>query len=86
MSIRRKPGDIVWLEPNSGFVGESWKLKAEIMPEENPPPCFECDDPECVEWSNLKTMPDKNGKQYFLCHVSECHMYDKQQIPEKDLK
>lgn len=78
MSKRRKPGDIVRLLPNTGFVGESDRLSASIQPEDNPPPCYMCDDPECVEWSNLLTVPDPDNDdiQYGLCHVSECRMLD----------
>lgn len=78
MSKRRKAGDWVWLDPGSGFVGESDRLKAEIQPEDDPMPCFECGDEECVEWATLWTEPDpKNaGKRWPLCHVPECRMHD----------
>ncbi len=76
MSKRRKTGDWVWLMPNSGFVGESNRLKAEIQPEEDPPPCFECDDDECAEWSTLWTAEDGDKGRHMLCHVSECRMLD----------
>lgn len=75
MSKRRKAGDWVWLMPNSGFVGESHRLKAEIQPEIDPPPCF-CDDPECVEWTTLWTENDGDQGRHTLCHVSECRMLD----------
>ena len=80
MSKRRHAGEWVWLEPNSGFVGESDRLRAQIQPEEDPPPCFMCDDPACREWCTLWTEPDPKhgGKQHTLCHVSECQMLDKQ--------
>jgi len=58
MSKRRKVGDWVWLKSNSGFVGESNRLKAEIRPEDDSQPCFLCDDRKCVEWSTLWTEPD----------------------------
>ena len=77
MSVRRKPGEWVWLKPNSGFVGESSRLKAEIRPEDDPPPCLcDCGDDECIEWSTLWTEEDEGGKRYMLCHVSECQMLD----------
>ena len=81
MSKRRNPGDWVWLAPNSGFVGESDRLKAEIQPEEEADwsPCMSgCDDPNCREWANLWTEPDpeREGKRHTLCHVSECQMFD----------
>lgn len=80
MSKRRHVGEWVWLEPNSGFVGESNRLKAQIRPEEDPPPCFMCDDPACQEWTTLWTEPDPKhgGRQHTLCHVGECQMLDKQ--------
>jgi len=77
MSKRRKVGDWVWLMPNSGFVGESNRLKAEIQPEDNPPPCFmECGDNKCREWSTLWTEEDSGGERHALCHVGECRMRD----------
>ena len=79
MSKRRKVGDWVQLLPNVGFVGESNRLLAQIQPEDNPPPCFlECGDPDCREWTNLRTEPDpqNDGKQWPLCHISECEMLD----------
>ena len=79
MSKRRKPGDIVWLKKNTGFVGESDRYACEIMPEDDPAPCFLCDDSECVEWSTLWTLPNEDGKRYPLYHVSECQMYDERQ-------
>ena len=75
MSKRRKAGDWVWLMPNSGFVGESNRLRAEIQPEDDPPLCFLCDDDECAEWSTLRTEEDGKGR-HVLCHVSECRMLD----------
>lgn len=82
MSTRRKAGDWVWLKAHAGMVGESWRLKAEIRPEQDPPPCFLCDDPDCVEWTDLWTEPDikSNGRRYLLCHVSECQMFDERQL------
>ncbi len=84
MSKRRKAGDWVWLVPNSGFVGESNRLRAEIRPEDDPPqpkddppPCFlECGDDECVEWTTLWTEEDGDKGRHMLCHVSECRMLD----------
>lgn len=78
MSRRRKSGDWVWLMPNSGFVGESHRLRAEIQPEDDddPYPCvFECGDDGCREWSTLLT-EDDGGTRHMLCHVSECRMLD----------
>lgn len=76
MSKRRKSGDWVWLMPNSGFVGESHRLKTEIQPEDAPPPCmWDCDDPGCIEWSTLWTEDGGDGR-HMLCHVSECQMFD----------
>ncbi len=80
MSMRRNAGDWVWLAPNSGFIGESNRLRAQIQPEEDYEPCFLCEDPDCREWSTLWTEPDpKTGKRYTLCHVSECQMFDESQ-------
>lgn len=76
MSARRKAGDWVWLMPNSGFVGESHRLKAEIQPEIDPPPCFLCGDTECVEWTTLWTENNGDRGRHTLCHVSECRMLD----------
>ena len=85
MSRRRKPGDWVWLRSNSGFVGESNRLKAQIL-DQGGDPCWGpsaggCDDPECVEWPTLLTEPDPlhGGKRHMLCHVSECQMFDEKQ-------
>ena len=92
MSTRRKLGDWVWLRPGAGFVGESWRLKAEIVqggaapPGRGDgaqlPPCFLCDDADCREWYTLLTEPDpQTGARYGLPHVSECEMFDAQQTP-----
>lgn len=77
MSKRRKAGDWVWLAPNSGFVGESNRLKAQILPEEDEYGCgcVLCDDPGCREWLTLET---SHGDT--LCHVSECEMFDQKQV------
>ena len=75
MSKRRKTGDWVWLKPNSGFVSESNKYKAEIIgPESDTDFCW-CSDPECREWPTLHT-EEINGKRHTLCHVGECQMLD----------
>ena len=85
MSTRRKLGDWVWLRPGAGFVGESWRLKAEIVQGgdgDELPPCFVCDAPDCREWYTLWIEPDpQTGKRYPLPHVSECEMFDAQQTP-----
>lgn len=75
MSKRRVVGDWVWLKPNSGFIGRSNLYRAEIQPEDDPAPCFECTDPLCQEWSTLQSEPI-DGKRYMLCHVPECRMLD----------
>lgn len=81
MSKRRRAGEWVWLRPNSGFVGESHRLQAEIQPEQDGDwsPCMlDCGDPECREWINLWTAEDPDtGKRYPLYHVSECQMLDR---------
>jgi len=84
MSKRRKPGEWVRLLPNSGFVGESNRLLAQIQPEDDPIPCFLCEDKECTEWATLRTEPDPqdNNKRHVLCHISECQMLDAN-APEK---
>lgn len=82
MSKRRHSGDWVWLKPNTGFVGESNRLKVQIQHEEDSDaaPCIfdDCKDPACREWYTLWTLPDPeaNGKRHVLCHVSECRMSD----------
>lgn len=83
MSKKRNPGDWVWLAPNAGFVGESNRLRAQIVGDDWEP-CYICDDKSCREWATLHTEPDpeNDGKQYALCHVSECQMFDEQQIVE----
>ena len=84
MSKRRKAGEWVWLKPNVGFVGDSYKRRAEIQPEE-PEPCWDrnserCGDKDCMEWPTLFTAPDSiTGKRYVLCHVTECQMFDERQ-------
>lgn len=82
MSKRRNDGDWVWLKANSGFVGESNRLKVEIQPEKDWEPCMlGCGDPDCREWSNVWTEPDPKcgGNRHALCHVSECEMFDEKQ-------
>jgi hypothetical protein len=81
MSKRRQEGEWVRLLPHSGFVGESDRLLARILPERPDDwcPCLDgCDDELCREWVNLETEPDpeNDGQRYFLCHVSECRMQD----------
>jgi rRNA maturation protein Nop10 len=78
MSKRRIEKEWVWLKPNSGFVEESHKLKAQIMPEDAPISCMlNCGDENCKEWSTLHTekCPDC-GKRHSIYHVSECEMLD----------
>jgi len=86
MSKRRKVGDVVWLRANTGFVGESNRLPAEIMPEADGlgyPCMMGCDDEDCREWVTLWTLPDpETGKRYPLCHVCECEMFDEKQGDE----
>ena len=81
MSKRRKVGDIVWLAPNAGFVGESNRLQAEIMDDGYEEWCLFCNDPECREWVTLWTLPDPehDGQRHTLCHVNECQMFDEKQ-------
>lgn len=79
MSKRRRPGDWVWLAPNTGFVGRSHEKRVEIQPEPDHDQwacTLGCGDPECVEWSTLLTEPDWRGRRGMLCHVSECQMRD----------
>lgn len=79
MSKRRKSGEWVWLLPNSGFVGESDRLKVEIPLFCSPDPCLlECGDPECLEYTEVWTEPDPicQMQRHCLCHVSECQMLD----------
>ena len=85
MGKQRKVGDWVWLSSHAGFSGSSWRLKAEIQDEgDEPEQCFICNDPQCREWSNLWTEPDpqQHGERHLLCHVSECQMFDEQQVPQ----
>ena len=84
MSKRRKVGDIVWLRENTGFVGESNRLPAEIMGDGSEPWCTnDCGDPDCQEWVTLWTLPDpETGKRYPLYHVCECEMFDEKQGSE----
>lgn len=68
--------------PHSGFVGDSDRLRARILPEETKyGPEYAgycCDDEDCREWVTLETEPDpaNNGARYLLCHVPECRMSD----------
>ena len=84
MSKRRKEGKWVRLVPNAGFVCESNRLLARILPEPQRgktdwATCLnDCGDEYCREWVNLETEPDSmnNDEVYYLCHVSECEMLD----------
>lgn len=79
MSKRRSPGDWVRLGPNSGFVGDSDRLRAEIQDDGFEGWCLlECADSDCREWVTLLTEPDPQagGQRHMLCHVSECQMHD----------
>jgi len=80
MSIRRKPGDWVWVKAGTGFTDESNRLKVEIQ-DQGCSPCFLCNDPECTEWDTLWTEPDpeNSNKRHMLCHVAECEMFDEKQ-------
>ena len=77
MSKRRQREDWVRPKPNAGFVGESDRLKAQIVVDDYGP-CFLCDDPKCKEWATLWTEPDpeNDNKRHMLCHVPECQMED----------
>ena len=81
MSARRNIGDVVWLAPHSGFVGESnlyqVRLLGEPLDQSGLPysVCMLCNDPECREWYNVQlTEGPYKGSQ--LPHVSECQMFD----------
>jgi len=83
MPKKRKPGEWVSLSSNQGFVGDSDRLRVQILEESDPPPSMEicCETGERCggrEWSNLMTEPDplNNGKRHLLCHVCECQMSD----------
>jgi len=82
MSTRRKLRDWVRLPPNTGFVGESDRLRAQVAPVSDNAiwePCLlDCGDPDCREWVTLWTEPDPEhgGKRHVLCHVAECEMFD----------
>ena len=78
MSTRRQAGDWVRLTPGAGMCGDSGRLRAQIVAELDPSPCFVCDDEMCTEWATLWTEPDPDagGTRHTLCHVSECEMFD----------
>lgn len=79
VSRRRKPGDWVKLPPNTGFVGESDRLPAEIQDQGSDPCMRDCGDPDCQEWATLWTAPypaPGGVARGVLCHVSECEMED----------
>lgn len=79
MSQRRSVGEWVRVAPNSGFVGDADRLRAEIQADGYAPWCLqECGDDECREWATLLSEPDPQagGERHALCHVSECQMSD----------
>ena len=81
MSTRRKVGDWVWLAPNSGFCGESNRLRVQIC-DDPPDECIlGCGDRDCREWPTVVTEPDPEaaGRRHYLYHVSECEMFDEPQ-------
>jgi hypothetical protein len=81
--MKTKVGDKVWLAPCSGFCGESWKYLCLIIdcPVEE---CMICNDPKCKEYNDVALL-DEEGKIFgYLPHVSECQMYDTQQIPDEE--
>ena len=84
-----KKGQWVTLPPNQGFVGESDRLKAQIVDDADELiekygflTCIEHPDCGCgaeiagFEWPNLHTEPDPqcDGKRHLLCHVCENRM------------
>lgn len=65
MSKRRKPGEWVALSPNSGFVGESDRLRAQIIPEK-----FEDGPDGCMLRLDLSDPILKDRPE--LCHDHAC--------------
>ena len=64
-----KPGDVVEILQSS-FPQVPPGTLAEILTGE-PEPCFLCEDPDCQEWPNLRTVEEPHHMVY---HVSECQM------------
>jgi len=63
-----RPGQVVKLKEYSmGWIPAN--LKVVLVYEEDHMGCMLCDDPECVEWSNVL---GTDGHWYW--HVSECQM------------
>jgi hypothetical protein len=80
MSKRRTSGEIVYKQPNAGFVGTPGLCQ--IQPEADPDFCMmNCDDPDCREWATLWAC-DENGVPTggVACHVSECQMLDAKKV------
>ena len=81
MSKRRHTGDRVRLISGAGMCGESARLPVTIQMEDDVEwePCMMgCSDRDCCEWVEVVTDPDplNDGKQWMLCHISECEMIE----------
>ena len=76
MSFHPKIGDKVRKKPNAGFIGEPLVcVIPDVRENQDPPPCFLCDNPDCNEWPTLWAL-DAEGKPFGpgVCHVSECEL------------
>ena len=88
MSVRRGYAELVFMgvDGHAGFGGNNWY--GWILPEGlvmDHIPCFRCDDPNCIEWSDVlcvegesrtKALANIIAGQFHHCayHVSECEM------------
>jgi hypothetical protein len=74
MKTRFEPGDRFNKKPYAGFVGEAIPNCYIPFEDNDPDPCFLCEDPKCREYPNCWIL-DENGTTIgHLCHVSECQM------------
>jgi hypothetical protein len=76
--MRYRPGHMFAKKAGAGFVGEAlplcriagWDLN------HDPPPCFICQELECVEWANCEVLDPELQVVGYIHHVSECEMAD----------
>ena len=74
MVKHRNVGDIVYKQPNAGFIGVGDMM--EIKDDGYDDGCFDCEYTECREWNTLWSVEHENGVAY---HVSECQMFDSEE-------
>ena len=105
MSKRRHDSEVVALGKWAGFGPANtyavilpeayWNLSEQKAIIDQVPCMLDCDDKDCMEWSDVFWLPGNTRKEAIAnliqgnwsgvsYHVSECEMHDEIDIPDKD--